>query len=625
MFLAFSILPLAFVTGYSILKYEEAIDNELTQRLGGNAREINVILSEFYSTLKQNRDMYIKDPTLLYNISNNNPQAIKSLATGWLQADTAASSLTFFDREGRLLSSVFRDEGGNLRDFLSVGEGDIYLADSNIQRLKDLSEFSMVEPGQKKMSMILISKITSTSGRHIGYLEQIFNIDRNFTFRLKERMKLELAFLNETGEVAVSSNNDFYDYRKNYFSPYTKEKDETFFDLSIRGTAYGFIMYPLDWGDVQLFLALGASKQEAQAVLRNVNYAFFSVVGFIIFLLTITIILTSNVILKPLYELIEGIQNFRDGQNPIEIQSRSSTEIGLLTDAFNSLGRRVTSARKELTAKISELESTNVELKEAQSQLVHTAKMASLGQLVAGVAHELNNPIGFIYSNMSHLSEYSQKLIQIAETAEKDPSKVSALNKELELDYIKKDLPKLIASCEDGARRTRDIVIGLRNFSRIEEAKSKDISVNESLENTLNLLSGEIKNRIEVHKDFADVPLVHCNAGQINQVLMNILSNALQAIEGQGKIWLSTKFVKADPAGPSVHISIQDSGKGMSPQVMEKIFDPFFTTKAVGQGTGLGLSISYGIIEAHGGDIKVKSEVGVGTEFLITLPINKTV
>jgi two-component system NtrC family sensor kinase len=178
----------------------------------------------------------------------------------------------------------------------------------------------------------------------------------------------------------------------------------------------------------------------------------------------------------------------------------------------------------------------------------------------------------------------------------------------------------LISSCEDGARRTRDIVLGLRNFSRLEEAKLKEIDLHEALDNTLNLLSGELKNRIQVHKNYGKLPLVSCYASQINQVFMNILSNAAQAIEGSGNIWILTKSFSGQNGKEMVSISIQDSGKGMSSQVMEKIFDPFFSTKGVGQGTGLGLSISYGIIENHGGDIQVKSQLGIGTEFIITIP-----
>jgi len=286
------------------------------------------------------------------------------------------------------------------------------------------------------------------------------------------------------------------------------------------------------------------------------------------------------------------------------------------------MSRRISQARTDLKKKIFELEGANQELKDTQAKLVHSAKMISLGQLVAGVAHELNNPIGFISSNMTHLRDYSEKLVKLVETAESNPQALSALKAELEYDYIVKDMPKLIASCEDGARRTKDIVLGLRNFSRLEEAKLKEIDIHESLDTTLNLLAGEIKNRVQINKHYEPIPNVACYASQINQVLMNILSNALQAIEGSGHIWISTEALRGsnDKTG-KVQISIQDSGKGMSPEVLEKIFDPFFTTKGVGQGTGLGLSISYGILQSHGGEIQVRSEIGVGTEFTIIIPV----
>ena len=351
------------------------------------------------------------------------------------------------------------------------------------------------------------------------------------------------------------------------------------------------------------------------------NYAFYSVVGAVIVFLIVTILIASRTILRPLSDLVEAIQNVQSSDRPLEIPIKSDTEIGLLTDSFNHMARNIVQARSDLKRKINKLELANQELKDTQAKLVHSSKMVSLGQLVAGVAHELNNPIGFIYSNMAHLQEYAQKLIQLAEVAEKDPVALQKLKGEYDIEYIKKDLPKLIASCQDGARRTRDIVLGLRNFSRLDEAKLKEVDINQALDETLNLLAGELKNRIQVHKDYGQIPVVMCFASQLNQVFMNVLSNAAQAIEGNGNIWLSTKSFKKQDQSQWVTVSVQDSGKGMPPAVVEKIFDPFFSTKPVGQGTGLGLSISYGIIQAHGGEIQVKSQEGIGTEFLIHVPV----
>jgi two-component system, NtrC family, sensor kinase len=275
-------------------------------------------------------------------------------------------------------------------------------------------------------------------------------------------------------------------------------------------------------------------------------------------------------------------------------------------------------ARQELQGKISELEDANREIRDTQARLVHTAKMASLGQLVAGVAHELNNPIGFVYSNMSTLRDYIEKLHRVIEASAKGSTAVENAKKDIDYEFIAQDLPKLIASSEEGARRMRDIVVKLRNFSRLDEAKLKRVELQEGIETTLSLLQGETKNRIRLHTEFEKVPEVLCYASQVNQVFMNILSNASQAIDGEGDIWIR---VEEQPVG-TARISIRDSGPGMKKELIDRIFDPFFTTKGVGQGTGLGLSISYEIVKKHGGEIHVKSEPGKGSEFVIEIPID---
>jgi two-component system NtrC family sensor kinase len=619
-FILFSVIPLAFVTGYSVIKYEKAIDNELSVRLSGNAREISVIFGDFASGLAAKARRYIKDPTLIYNASVSDSSALRSLTSNWLRSDFA-SSLTVFNREGKMLVSVFKDDKGEVKQFQTMPNAEIFLSDGNLQKIKTQERYSLVEYGKdKKISLIAFSKITNKSGRIVGFLEQLIDIDQDFLERLKQRMKLELILVRGNGQVLVGTHEDFYRYPQEILADVLKDDRKTFFDYSIRGVPFGFITYPINWGESEFFLSLGASKSEAKAVLRNVNYAFYSVVGAVILVLIITILIASNTILKPLSELVEAIQGVQTSDRPFEIPVKSDTEIGLLTESFNSMARNIIQARSDLKRKITELESINDELKDTQAKLVHSSKMVSLGQLVAGVAHELNNPIGFIYSNMGHLDEYSQKLLRYSDSADQEPQKLSALKAELDIDYIRTDLPKLIASCKEGARRTRDIVLGLRNFSRLDEAKLKEIDLHEAIDQTLNLLAGEIKNRVQIHKEYGQVPLVTCYASQINQVFMNILSNALQAIEGSGNIWISTKSAKKTDGSEWAVVSFQDSGAGMPAEVLEKIFDPFFSTKPVGQGTGLGLSISYGIIQAHGGEIVAKSQVGIGTEFLVRIP-----
>jgi two-component system NtrC family sensor kinase len=626
-FLLFSVLPLAFVTGYSMIRYEKAIDHELSQRLIGNAREISVILEDYRVGLQQKRDRYERDPNLVYHLTMGESTGLKTQAANLLRQDIA-SRLSFYNREGRMITSVFKDDRSEIRSF-SPSQDAFFLPAKYIAHLKENRDIGLIEYSDAaKISLVMISRIWNSKEKTVGYIEQMIDLDKNFVYRLKARMKLEIMIIKDDGKVQVGSSPDFLKIKSDFLRPHFKSgPKESFFEFQLKNNPLGFLVYPIEWGQSNFYVALGASKSDAKAVLRNVNLAFVTVVSAIVLLLILTVLITSSWVLKPLYELVDALQSFEAQEQLVTIPVKNNTEIGLLTKSFNQMSQKVWQARSDLRKKLSELESTNKELKETQSRLVHSAKMVSLGQLVAGVAHELNNPIGFIYGNMSHLKDYSEKLIELIGLAEKhtetSASELTKKKEEYEFDYIVKDLPKLIASCEDGARRTRNIVMGLRNFSRLEEAKLVEVDIHEALDTTLNLLHGEIKDRIEIHRQYEPIPRIFCFASQINQVLMNILSNAAQAISGPGHIWISTHSLK-DPKTREglVEISVQDSGQGIPPENVGKIFDPFFTTKGVGSGTGLGLSISYGIIHNHGGDIQLKSEVGVGTVFLITLPVH---
>ncbi len=620
-FLLFSIVPLGFLTGYSIIKFETAIDREMLTRLSGNAKEIEIIFSDYLSILRQARQKYILDPQIQYHFMFSEKEPLRRAGENWLKQDPATSFI-FFNRQGRMLVSVFEDQKGQPRSQVPAQEA-VMLAEKYVQHLEKNGELAIIETSDpKKVSLVLVSRVINQKGRNVGYLEQVIDLNSNFLRRLKDRMKLELMLARETGQPILATHNRLQSLSKDFVRNVVTQKTDPFFDIELKENPYGVFFYPINWGDSRIWLALGASKSETKTVLRNVNFAFISVLGMVIIFLTLTSFVISSWILKPLDELVEALQSFESQEQAITIPVKNDTEIGLLTESFNQMFKKIWQARADLKKKVFELQSINKELKETQTRLVHSAKMVSLGQLVAGVAHELNNPIGFIFSNMTHLRDYSQRLIQLVKIAETKPDELRKAKEELEFDYIVQDMPKLITSCEDGAKRTKDIVLGLRNFSRLEEAKLNEIDIHKSLDTTLDLLQGEIKGRIQVYKNYDPVPKIYGYASQINQVLMNILSNAVHAIEGQGQLWLTTLHLKdLKLKEGKVQISIQDSGQGMSQEVMEKIFDPFFTTKKVGQGTGLGLSISYGIIDNHGGEIQVKSEVGVGTEFIIVLPV----
>ncbi|WP_341525580.1 ATP-binding protein [Nostoc sp. UHCC 0302] len=289
-----------------------------------------------------------------------------------------------------------------------------------------------------------------------------------------------------------------------------------------------------------------------------------------------------------------------------------------------------------------QLENTLYELQQTQSQLIQTEKMSSLGQLVAGIAHEINNPVNFIYGNIKYLKEYTQDLLTLIhlyqEFYPQPHPQIEALSNKNDVKFIIDDLTKILSSIEVGANRIYEIVLNLRNFSRLDEAGMKPVDIHQGIDSTLLILQHSLKEKsdyqpIEIIKEYSDLPPVECYAGQINQVFMNILSNAIDAIRQQEKEQAKQGIIKQSKCitirtqvknQRHVMISIKDNGLGMTEEVKAKLFDPFFTTKPVGQGTGLGLSISYQIVvKKHGGRIQCISAPGQGAEFIIEIPLRQ--
>lgn len=298
-------------------------------------------------------------------------------------------------------------------------------------------------------------------------------------------------------------------------------------------------------------------------------------------------------------------------------------------------GLRLYQSQRALTQANYQLSKTLEELQQTQTQLIHSEKMSSLGKLVAGVAHEINNPITFIYSNLTYASSYARDLIEFAllYRQQSDLEEISAKAEAIELDFLIEDLPEVLDSMKNGAERIREIVLSLRNFSRLDETGMKAVDLHEGIESTLLILHHRLEN-IQIIKEYGNLPKVKCYPGQLNQVFLNIFNNAIDALVSrctlgslshQGKDSFScdgciTIRTLVDKQG--VAIKISDNGTGIAPENIKHIFDPFFTTKPVGSGKGLGLTTSYQIVvEKHGGKLQCFSELGKGTEFAIALPL----
>ncbi|NCN39792.1 HAMP domain-containing histidine kinase [bacterium] len=484
-------------------------------------------------------------------------------------------------------------------------------------------DYEKVDRGQYLITVFRTSY--DSDNKAIAYIESSVLMDSQKWEHMGLFQGVEFAIVDDRFNAVAASEEKFLSLVPEAIKDWTQldRSSETVFPSK----SVNFDEYPVDFffaplakagGETKAWIALGLSRENHVFVQNRILTWGIGITLLLSVVVLALAIMLSDKVTNPIQHLVDAAEDVKAGKSVgvLAANVEPTKEIAYLIERFTEMAMSVQAAKRTLEQKLEELAESNVQLTQMQDQLVQSAKMSSLGQLVAGVAHELNNPIAFIYSNMVQARQYLENMKQMDATIEElkvhlnedERKKLEDTLAEIEWEFVQEDMSDIVQSCLEGSVRVKDIVLGLRNFSRIDKGQMIEADINQALQNTAKLLSGQTKNRVEVDWTLCGDAFVKCNISQVNQVFMNIMANAIQAIDGEGVLIVSTENILRN-GSEFMKIKIQDNGQGMSPETIEKIFDPFFTTKSVGKGTGLGLSIVYGIIQKHGGFIDVSSTV----------------
>ncbi len=654
-----------------------------------NAVQMMVILDEALYERFIDLKNITNDPVL--RTRESTPRQIAERLTEYRNNARIYASLSFFDRDGIRIADTSGLEIGKKTDqemlLKEALNGDEYAMNIGLSRSLEEYVVRFARSVKDEKGIVLGTVVTRIS---VGRLYEIINMRTSSQKDLQrcidlfdENQRLLFSITNKKGVLKDHLENVFEDVR----SLRQSQNGNGFIynRLFHRNDIFGFSREPgfLDFkgnGWLVVVHASGESIFRPVYEIRN-ELILFSLVA--LFLLTGMITLVAKELSRPLGKLKTALEKVGAGDFEAHVEAISDDEFGGVARALNEMlvqlrGKttsidnllrevdervktetKLKEANEELEGKAKEvdshvqkieksreilvsmledndasrkaLEKSLAEVKQAHQMVIQAEKLSSIGQLAAGVAHEINNPLSFISSNLATLEKYVGKLTEILRAydgligvvARKDMVKmkerieeITALEKKQGMDFILSDVDALLRESLEGAGRIKNIVLNLKTFSRKDEGVKTPADLNVILDGIINIIWNEIKYKAELVKEYGELPMVECNSQQVGQVFLNILMNAAQAIEGKGTISLLTRA-----EGDHVNIEIADTGAGMSPETRKRLFEPFFTTKEAGKGTGLGLSISYEIIKKHGGNIEVESEVGKGTKFTISLPV----
>ena len=569
--------------------------------------------------LRRHARLLANDDALASAINNQDITAIRQEILP-LQGILDDDWVAIFNADQKLLAKFSINEISNT-EFL--------IKETVAQVLAGADFSSLVGSNEPSLSLLIGTAPIKDESGIIGGILLGKQLSGSLLSQFATELRVELVALSEETIIAHS----FTNLSEQYITAIQAENTNT---ITIGNQHYFQARVPLEGigGEQVTLVVLSDRDHFARALLT----LWITVIGVALGGTVIAVLLGSWVgrhISQPIKELADTAEEATQEANfDIHIPITTQDEVGTLARTLNQLiewagfyTRELETANQTLETKVQErtqvLENTLQELKETQLQLIQTEKMSSLGQMVAGIAHEINNPVSFIKGNVTHLTTYLQELCLIMEkyqqTYEPTPEIKNTIE-DIDLEFLLEDTKKILSSINLGTNRVKDIVIALRNFSRLDEAEIKAVDIHDGLESTLLILNHRLKHGINVIKHYGNLPLVECYPAQLNQVFSNLLINAVDAMEEANCNPKIIEIITQTIGDEKIQVIFRDSGPGIKETIKQKIFDPFFTTKAAGKGTGLGLGICYQIIQKHGGSITAISDADKGAEFTITLP-----